>query len=163
MEWKQIEGHPNYQVSDTGLVKSLARKKQKILVQRMDKYGYRRVDLRPMKTMFIHRLVAEAFIPNSDNKPQINHKDGNKLNNSVGNLEWCTMKENMRHSFEIGLRDNQRKLRMKRIIGISPSGDRVKFNSILEAAEITGLKYGSITGALSDNTNLHGWKWKYAR
>jgi len=159
MNWKQIEGYPKYEVSDTGLIKSLVGKKERILVQRMDKYGYKRIDLRPMKTMFIHRLVAEAFIPNPDNKPQINHKDGNKLNNLISNLEWCTRDENMRHAADTGLMSSLN----KPVIGISPSGDKIKFNSIKEAAQTTGLKYNSISGALYDNSRLFGWKWKYSR
>lgn len=64
--------------------------------------GYASVRL-PDKNHLIHRLVAEAFIPNPDNKPQVNHKDGNKRNNNAWNLEWVTHKENMKHAGESGL------------------------------------------------------------
>ena len=64
--------------------------------------GYASVRL-PDKNHLIHRLVAEAFIPNPENKPQVNHKDGNKRNNNVANLEWVTVKENAAHAWVTGL------------------------------------------------------------
>lgn len=65
-------------------------------------YGYFECSIRHKKVM-VHRLVAKAFIPNPDNKPQVNHKDGNKHNNHVSNLEWVTARENIRHAVENGL------------------------------------------------------------
>lgn len=59
------------------------------------------------KSALIHRLVAQKYIPNPDNKPEVNHKDGNKKNNDVSNLEWCTSLENNRHAVETGLRNNK--------------------------------------------------------
>lgn len=85
-EWKQIEGYPNYWVSNKGRVKS-----DKILNPVITPAGYERVGIYyngNIKQCLVHRLVAQAFIPNEDNKPTVLHKDKNKLNNNVENLEW---------------------------------------------------------------------------
>ena len=94
--WKDIEGYENkYQISNLGRVKALdyrRTKKEKILDSRNNK-GYKAIALwnnSKRKVFLIHRLVANAFIPNPNKFPQINHKDENKLNNCVDNLEWCT-------------------------------------------------------------------------
>ena len=82
-------------------------KNGKILKPVLQKNGYLTVSLNKngkSKTVHIHRLVAETFLTNPDKLPEVNHKDGNKLNNCVENLEWCTSKENVQHSLEIGLR-----------------------------------------------------------
>ena len=95
--WKNIKGYEElYQVSNYGRVKSL-RKNGKIINGYIDGKGYMQVALSKngkKKWFRIHRLVAQAFIPNHDNLPIINHKDENKLNNRVDNLEWCTTKYN---------------------------------------------------------------------
>ena len=107
--WKDIQGYEGfYQVSDCGNVKSLARDvynprgnvyhlEEKILVPLLNSKGYQFVHLYKngtSKAILIHRLVALAFIPNPENKPMINHKDENPLNNCVNNLEWCTAQYN---------------------------------------------------------------------
>lgn len=97
--WKNIEGYPNYQVSNMGRVKSLNYNltgKEKILKSGKDR-GYLKVTLWKEgkgKNYSIHRLVAQAFLDNHNNLPEVNHKDEDKSNNCVNNLEWCDRKYN---------------------------------------------------------------------
>ena len=108
--WKDIKGYESrYQVSNLGNVKSLnynCTKKAKLLVYHLNHKGYARVHLtkdKQDKYISVHRLVAQAFIPNPNNYPQVNHIDGNKLNNNVDNLEWCTNEYNFQHALKTGL------------------------------------------------------------
>lgn len=135
-EWKDIEGYEGlYQVSDWGRVKSLQRehvKKDRIMKTSLDKDGYVRVCLRKnnsSKTKRVNRIVAEAFIPNHDNLPVVNHKIENKTNNSVENLEWCTVEYNNNY----GSRKNNYK---KTVYQYSKDGKFIaKFESTIEAAK----------------------------
>ena len=97
--WKDIKGYEGiYQVSDKGRIKNV--RTGRILKTHPNKKGYLMIrisDGKERKGYGVHRLVAEAFIPNPDNLPQVNHKDENKLNNNVDNLEWCTLQYNVNY------------------------------------------------------------------
>lgn len=102
--WRIIEDYPNYLVSNTGKIWSLRTDKE--LQKPLDQYGYERVTLHNengQRATLVHRIVANAFIPNPENKKTVNHIDCNKTNNSVENLEWATDSEQMRHAYDNGL------------------------------------------------------------
>jgi hypothetical protein len=107
-EWRDIEGYEDlYKVSDLGRIKSFKKDSNgKILKPREDKDGYLLLNLwkdSKRKTFKIHRLVAQAYIINPENLPQVNHKDGNKQNNFSKNLEWCSNYYNQKHARENNL------------------------------------------------------------
>lgn len=161
--WKDIKGYEGvYQVSTTGRVKSLARLikkekgtwnlKERILVANVDCLGYHRAGFsqrKQRKYFGIHRLVAEAFIPNPDNKKEVNHIDGNKSNNHVNNLEWATRSENMKHAVDNGLVTHLKKSsdnKKKKIYQFNRRGELIKvFNSLGEASEETGVSKAYIS------------------
>ena len=92
-------GYPGFSVSACGAVWKAGR----LLKQYTNPKGYRYVNNFKGKSARVHRLVAMAFVPNPSSAPEVNHIDGNKLNNAASNLEWCTRKQNMEHAFASGL------------------------------------------------------------
>lgn len=141
-QWKPVVGYEGlYEVSEKGQIKNL--KTQHVLTPR-NSTGYSMVALfknGERRDLKIHRLVACSFLENPQNKPQVNHKDGNKLNNNLENLEWCTNSENQKHAYQTGLRKFT--YFQKQIIKVAVSKAHSK--SVIDIK--TGIKYSSLTEA----------------
>ena len=168
--WKDIQGYEGkYQVSNTGLVRSMNFNHitglVKTIAQKTDRYGYKVVQLHnngERKHITVHRLVAKTFIPNENKLPQINHIDGNKSNNSVLNLEWCTGKENMEHGRKNGLFKNTEIASIKRRIEVTcaskTSGYIEYFPSQSHAAKAIGATVSEISEVVRGNRkSTHGF------
>lgn len=154
--WKPIKGYEKlYLISNNGRVKSL--RKNIIRKTNTDGSGYLKVELynKSFKTLKIHRLVAEAFVPNPLNKNEVNHKDGNILNNNYQNLEWVTSKENSIHRIYV-LKKNYLNP-CKPILCVELNK---KFPSIGEASRFINCKSSSISEVLNNrNRKSGGYHW----
>ena len=109
--WKTIKEYPNYMISNLGNIKSInyhRMGKEQLLKQNVNGRGYKYINISNKNkyvNLLIHREVAKAFLSNDNNYTDINHKDGNKLNNNVNNLEWCTRSENILHAYKNNLKN----------------------------------------------------------
>lgn len=169
-EWKDIKDYEGlYQVSNLGKIKRLRFingktniKRERIKVQKLRKDGYLEVALYKDgkgKSIQVHRLVAQAFVPNPENKPQVNHIDGNKQNNNIENLEWVSISENALHSAR-QLRKNVKEIEQYDLEGRYLA----TYSSITIAGEINGIRESSIANVLTGRRNkTYGYKWKYAK
>lgn len=175
--WKDVQGYEGiYQVSNFGRVKSLPRKvlnwnsnrylKETILTQSTTKCReYPLIRLckdGKIKYISVHRLVATAFIPNPNNLPMINHKDENKQNNRVDNLEWCDHLYNVHYG--TGIQRGARS-RGKSVLMIDATTKEVikTFGSAREAYKETGVWYKSISSACKNRyKTAGGYIWKFA-
>jgi hypothetical protein len=152
--WKEIPNFSKYMVSNFGRVKH---KTKGIKEQHNRNYGYYQVqiydDNMKKHNSRVHRLVAMAFIPNLDNKPQVNHIDENKANNHVDNLEWITNIENCRHGSVIQRRASSKN---KPIIGIClKTGWDIQTSSIKQFCMVYNCKPSGITKVLKGIRNTH--------
>lgn len=160
--WKDIEGYEGlYQISNLGRVKRVTT--GRILKGGKDKDGYLMVKLYKnniRSNKKIHRLVAEAFIPNPENKPQVNHADENKTNNSLDNLEWMTAKENINHGTH-----NERVSKTMSIPIIATNlktGESQEFYGASECARQLGLYQQHISAVLKGILKqTKGYTFKY--
>lgn len=171
-----------YQINSDGLVKSLAKRGGKLhdcILKPISQNGYHRVCLSKngkKSYFFIHRLIALYFIPNPENKPFINHKNGVRNDNRIENLEWCTHSENIIHSFRVlGQNHNLRGKLGKDAPGFGISRlpnlptRRIKcdtldmeFPSITQAVRLLGLSSGNISAICKgDRTHTHGLSFRY--
>jgi len=144
---RDYTGH--YNVSNLGRVQSLKYKAQRVLKPAQTRGGYLYVTLRKdeqYKSYDIHRLVAQAFIPNLDNKPFVNHLDENKHNNHADNLEWCTHQENDTYGSKNTMNRRQSSTLGVPVTQISTTGKVIrKFSSMIEAERQTGIHRTSIS------------------
>lgn len=178
-KWITIDGFEDYEISNYGRIKSYRKKNKTIfLKQATNSNGYQFVDLyrnTGHKLFRIHRLVAEYFIPNPENKSEVNHIDGNKRNNCVENLEWCTRSENTIHSFRIlGQKPNKTALGKtgfdsnfgKPVCQIDMKTNAVLniFGSITDAARQTNGRQGDISRCVNGiRKSANGYYWKYSK
>ena len=162
-EWKAIAVFEGlYEVSNFGRVKSLTRYK-KILKGGIDKDGYRYVKLKHnynVKHARICRLVAIAFIPNPNNLPQVNHKDFNRRNDCVNNLEWCTPQGNVQHSANAG---HYEKLNTKEVFQLLQGNIVARFESLTDASKSTGVPIPNISKCCNkERLRAGGYEWAFA-
>lgn len=168
--YKTINGFENYQISNFGNVWSIRSGKK--LKKQISKNGYESVDLGRGNKMLVHRLVALNLIPNSFNKPCVNHKDGIKTNNHVDNLEWVSYSENEKHSYRfLGKKPNKTNLGNK---GIKSKDSKpvvrydIKgcviglYGSASEAARELNISQGRIScNCRGESKTCHGTIFKY--
>ena len=158
-QWRAVEGYPGYEVSNLGRV----RKNGKLTSSHRTRKGYWQTNLykrRKQTLHYIHRLVAIAFIPNPENKPTVNHIDGNKDNNRVSNLEWATYLENNLHAIKNHLHRHY----TRAVKQYDLQGNLIaKYKTILEASKATGVNTAGIGGACRGTYKKSGgYIWRYS-
>jgi hypothetical protein len=174
MEWRNIKGFEGYQVSDEGMVRNIKKEIPRMIKPWDNGNGYKRVSFRNTDgekvKLYVHRLVASAFIPNPDNLPLVNHKDENPSNNNVTNLEWCTKRYNItygtamkRRSLHMDFKAIAKKME-KPIQQIKDGVVVAVFSSLKEAAKKTNINFKCISAAARGVCkHSGGFEWKYIK
>lgn len=163
--WKDIVGYEGtYQVSNKGRVKNILPKNGKLLSTYSNNRGYIGVHLyknSKCKNFLVHRLVAQAFIENPLNLPQVNHKDEDKNNNCVDNLEWCTNTYNRHYGTSL---QRMKKSKGKHVLQYTLDGKFVaEYDSIIDVERKFGFDHSSICKCCLGKYSQHkGFIWKYA-
>jgi hypothetical protein len=169
--WIDISGFEGlYQVSPCGSVRNA--RTLRVLKPKYAGAGYQQVCLGAGNYRYVHRIVAQAFIPNPDALPQVNHLDGVKSNNAATNLEWCSRSGNLKHAYEAGLLDKSacknpksgyEHGRSRAVVMSSISGHiQITYPSIRNASAETGVDASSIHGALHGKfKQAGGWRWHF--
>ena len=169
-EWRDVVGYEGcYMVSSMGRVYSCPNHIHNGMILKADKYqnGYYRVALSrhgKKKYIMIHRLVAQAFIPNPNNYPVVNHKDENKANNFVGNLEWCSIKYNNTYG-KVSRKERILNCKLGRaVVQMTLKGEDIAvFSSLNEAGRYVGVSAANIASACTGFVKTSaGFKWRYA-
>ena len=163
-DWAQVKSYPTYDVSSYGRVRR-GDKILKPILQQNGYYFYGLSNKGKQKHQLAHRLVAEAFIPNPDNKAFVNHKDGIKTNNKLNNLEWVSFSENIKHAYDKGLNwTNYFPVHSVPVIGKHiESGLEMEFDSITDAMRYIGCNSNSAVRVCLDNPNRTAKGWKFRR
>lgn len=159
-QWKLVKEYSDYAVSTQGRVFS---RKTKRILKPSKATGYPCVNLCKdgiRTAYYVHRLVADAFIPNPHDLQYVNHIDGNKLNNNVSNLEWCTAAQNTQHAVSTGI---MRPGKRNKVARYTTNGQLLDtFESTMEASHVTGINQSDISQcALGRRYTAGGFFWKY--
>jgi hypothetical protein len=174
IEWRDIDGFPRYEISNTGLVRN--KRTKQVRKTKISHKGYEILTLfkgdsgKIYGTKAIHRLMAESFISNPEEKPQVNHINGIKTDNRLENLEWCTNQENTKHAYDNNLinKDILNKSRKKALKARRKKVECIETGEVYEgaryAARSLNLSETSVKNAANPNNSTKhagGFTWRY--